>query len=142
MPAKPRAGVDIHILKGDGQQAGGHLLARRDDSIVFPRIEQLTLLQGRIAPADKLIGDARHGRHDDRDFVAGINLALDVVSGVADAIDVGDRGSAELHNKTGHSRRLRSFTGSAPPRGRCRTARKARIDTGAMPTLQPAPGAA
>jgi hypothetical protein len=34
--------------------------------------------------------------------MAGIDLALDVARNVADAVDIGDRGSAEFHDETGH----------------------------------------
>jgi len=34
--------------------------------------------------------------------MAGIDLALDVARDIADAVDVSDRGSAELHHKASH----------------------------------------
>src|SRR5437660_1439957 len=40
--------------------------------------------------------------------MAGIDLALDVVRDVADAIDVGDGGAAEFHHETGHECLTRS----------------------------------
>ena len=57
------------------------------------------------APADEFVGLARHGGHHHRHLVAGVDLALDVACGVADALDVGDRRAAELQNQTGHAMR-------------------------------------
>ena len=57
---------------------------------------------GLAAPLDQLVGLARHGRDDDRDLVAGVDLALDVARDVADALDVGHRGSAEFHHEARH----------------------------------------
>ncbi len=102
MPALPGARIDIEILQRDGEKAGGDLLAGRDHGVVFPRVEDTPLLQGRFAPSDELIGRAGHGRDHDGDFVAGIDLALDVTRDVADAVDIGDRGAAEFHDETGH----------------------------------------
>ena len=53
---------------------------------------------GLAHPGDQLVGDAGHGRDDDGDLVAGVDLALDVARDVADALDVGDRRAAELHD--------------------------------------------
>jgi hypothetical protein len=69
--------------------------------------------------------------------VAGIDLALDVARDVADSVDVGDRGAAELHDETSHGNRSRSSTASAPEAAMVAGRReKARIDTGAMRRLQ------
>jgi 2-polyprenyl-6-hydroxyphenyl methylase/3-demethylubiquinone-9 3-methyltransferase len=46
--------------------------------------------------------DAGHGGNDDRDLVAGIDLALDAGGDVADAVEVGHRGTAEFHDDAGH----------------------------------------
>jgi hypothetical protein len=35
--------------------------------------------------------------------MAGVDLALDVLRDVADAVDIGDRRSAEFHDETSHS---------------------------------------
>ena len=90
------------VLQNDRHQARGHLLAGRHDGIVFARVVNAPFLQGRLAPGHELVGDAGHGGDHDRDLMAGIDLALDVARGVADAVDVGDRRSAKLHDETGH----------------------------------------
>ena len=102
LPALPGPRIDIEVLERDREQTGRHLFAGRDDGIVFPRIENAPLLQRRLAPGDELVGGARHGRDHDGDLMAGIDLALDVTRDVADAVDIGDRRSAEFHDKTGH----------------------------------------
>jgi hypothetical protein len=99
LPALPGARRDIHALQHDREQARRHQLARGDDGVVFARVVQRG---GVAAPGDQFIGLAGHGRHHDRDLVAGIDLALDVARHVADALDVGDGGSAEFHHQTGH----------------------------------------
>ena len=55
-----------------------------------------------VDPADQLVGLAGHGRHHDRDLVAGIDLALHMARGLADTLDIGDRRAAELHHDAGH----------------------------------------
>ena len=99
LPALPGAGVDAHRLQRDRQQPGGDLLARGHDGVVFARIVQD---RGFAAEVDQLVGRARHRRNDDGDLMAGVHLALDVARHVADAIDIGDRGTAEFHDQTGH----------------------------------------
>ena len=89
------------------QQAGGHLLARGHHRIVFAGVVQR---RGLAAPGHQLVGGARHGGDDDRHLVAGVDLALDVARDVADALDIGDRGAAELHYKAGHGG-LAGFSG-------------------------------
>ena len=132
LPALPRARVDIEVLQRDGEQAGGDLLAGGDDGIVFARIENAPFLERRLAPVDELIGRARHRRNHDGDFMAGVDLALDVARDVADAVDIGDRGSAEFHDETGHvvirvvSRRVFELLPKKGPR----------IDTGGVRPLQ------
>jgi hypothetical protein len=61
-------------------------------------------MQGRglPAPLHELIGHARHGGYDDRNIVAGVDLALDMARDVADAVEVGDRRSAEFHYQASH----------------------------------------
>ena len=73
LPALPGARLDPDLLQGDGEQAGGHLLAGRDDGVVFPGVVQRREL---LAPADQLVGGAGHGGDDDGDLVAGVVLAL------------------------------------------------------------------
>ena len=58
--------------------------------------------RGLATPFDQLIGRAGHGRDHDGDLMAGVDLALDVARDVADAVDIGDRRSAEFHHQTGH----------------------------------------
>ena len=45
---------------------------------------------GLATPTYQPIGGARHGRDHNRDLVAGVDLALDVPSHVANVLDVGD----------------------------------------------------
>ena len=78
---------------------GGDLLAGGDDGVVLARVVQR---RGLAHPGDQLIGDAGHGRDDHGHSVAGIDLALDVAGDVADALDVGNRGAAELHDEERH----------------------------------------
>ena len=59
---------------------------------------------GLAHPGDELVGHARHGGDDDGDLVAGVHLALHVTRDVADALDVGDGGAAELHHNHSHTR--------------------------------------
>ena len=65
------------------------------------------------APADQLVGLAGHGRDHDGDLVAGVDLALDVARDIADAVDIGDRGSAEFHHQAGHGGRISKDAGGA-----------------------------
>ncbi len=83
----------------DGEEARGHLFAGRDDGVVFARVVQDRRL---AAPFDQSIGRARHRRDHDGHFMAGIDLALDVLRDIADAVDIGDRRSAEFHDETSH----------------------------------------
>ncbi len=99
LPAGPGARIDPDLLQRDRGQPAGDLLAGRDHGVVFPRVVQRR--QG-LAPADQLVGDARHRRHHDRHLVPGIHLPLDPARHVADAVEVGHRGAAELHHDTRH----------------------------------------
>jgi hypothetical protein len=86
-------------LERDGQQAGADLLAGRHHRVVFARVMQ----RGRFpAPIDQLVGGPGHGGDHHGDLVTGRHLALDVACDIADAVDVGDRGAAELHHEAGH----------------------------------------
>src|SRR5207302_4904146 len=67
--------------------------------VVFAR---LVIEADLAAPLDQLIGGAGHGRHHHGDLMARLDLALDVACHVADAVDIGDRASAELHNQATH----------------------------------------
>ena len=72
-------------LQRDRQQAGRHLLARGDDGVIFAQVVQR---RGLLAPGDQLVGLAGHGRDDDRDLVAGLDLALHMARDIADALEV------------------------------------------------------
>ena len=102
LPALPGARVDADAFEHDREQPGGDLLAGGDHGIVFARIVQR---RGLARPGDQLVGLARHGGDHDGDLVAGIDLALDVARDIADAVEIGDRGSAEFHHQTGHGAR-------------------------------------
>src|SRR5262249_39381531 len=99
LPSLPRARVDAHALEHHGREAGSPLFAAAPHRVVLARIVQRRRL---AAPADELVSLARHGGDDDGHVVAGIDLALDVPRHVADVLDVGDRGAAELHDEAGH----------------------------------------
>ena len=99
LPGEPGAGVDPDILQGHGQQAARHLLACRDDGVVFAGVMQHAHL-ARIA--DQLIGDPGHGRDDDGHFIAGIDFFLDPLSHILDAFNIGDGRAAELLHDTRH----------------------------------------
>ena len=95
LPALPGTGFDADLLQRDRQQAGGHLLAGRYHRVVFARVVQR---RQALAPGDELVGDACHGGDHDGDLVARLDLALHAGRDVADAVEVGDRGAAELHH--------------------------------------------
>ena len=99
LPALPGTGVDAVLLQADRQQAGGHLLAGGDDGVVFPGVVQRRQVG---APLDQLVGHAGHGGDDDGNLVAVLDLALDALGDVADAVEVGDGGAAEFHHDAGH----------------------------------------
>ena len=99
LPALPRPGVNAHAFEHDREQPGCDLFASGHDRIVFSGIVQHG---GLPAPFDQLIGHARHSGHYDGHIVAGVNLALDVARHVADAVEIGDRRSAEFHYQPSH----------------------------------------
>ena len=135
LPALPGAGIDAHGLQRDRQQPGGDLLARGYHRIVFAGVVQRRRL---AAPGHELVGDAGHGGDDDRHLMAGVDLALDVARDVADAVDVGDRGSAELHDESGHGwLDLRRDLAARAPHYRKPPREKARIHTGGDGWPQP-----
>ena len=86
------------------------------------------------APGDQLVGRAGHGRDHDGDLVAGVDLALDVARHVADAVDVGDRGSAEFHHQASHDVSATSSDATSGRRDCAASAgrEKARIHTGGV----------
>ena len=100
LPALPGPSVDTHVFQHQRQQTGGDLFAGRDNGVVFARVMQR---RGIPAPRDQLIGDAGHRRDHDGYIVAGVDLALDVPRDVADAVEIGDRRSAEFHYQTSHN---------------------------------------
>ena len=75
LPALPRARREPHVLEHEREQAGGDEFARGDDRVVFGVVGVRARL---LAPGDELVGLAGHGRDDDRDLVAGVDLAFDV----------------------------------------------------------------
>ena len=93
------------FLQHDRKQPGGDLLAGGDHRVVFAGVVQR---RGLAAPGHQLVGLAGHGGDHDGHLVAGVDLALDVARDIADAVDIGDRGSAEFHHEAGHERIGRS----------------------------------
>ena len=134
-PCQERAATPCGLQR-QREQSGGDLLAGGDHRVVFAGVVQR---RGGAAPVDQLIGRAGHGGDHDGDLVAGVDLALDVARHVADAVDVGDRRSAELHHQPGHDTRhiLREQKG---PRGGLAKHRPkiAAIHTGRVRMPQPA----
>ncbi len=107
LPARIGPRLDAQFGKDDGHQAGGDLFAGSHHRIVFARV-----VHGRRfgAPADQLIGLARHGRNHDSNLVAGIDLALDVPGRLPNAVDIGDGRAAELHHNTRHDFKAQTKT--------------------------------
>ena len=99
LPALPGARLDAHALQHDREQAGGDLFAGGDHGVIFARVMHR---RGLGAPADQLVGLARHRRDHDGDLVAGVDLALDMPRDVADAVDIGDGCAAEFHHEAAH----------------------------------------
>ena len=99
LPALPRSGRHPDRLQHNGKKPRGDLLARGHHGVVFARVMQRCR---RAAPFHQLVGHARQGGDDDGDLMAGVDLALDVARDVADAVEIGDRGSAELHHQAAH----------------------------------------
>ena len=91
--------MDPHLLKRQSEEPRRHLLARSDDGVVFARVVHR---RRRPGPGDQLVGGPGHGRNHHGNLVAGVDLALDVAGDDADALDVGDRRAAELHDQTCH----------------------------------------
>ena len=111
LPALPGARLQAHRLQHDREETGRHLLARGDDGVILARVVQD---RGLAHPGDELVGHAGHGGDDDSDLVAAVDLPLHVTRDVADALDVGDRGAAELHHNHSHKvsrRALRECVG-------------------------------
>ena len=110
LPALPGARVDADRLQHERQQPRRHLLARGDHGVVLPGIVDVEVgalgLRRFPDPADQLVGLAGHGRDDDGDLMAGIDLAFDMARDVADAADVGHGRSAEFHHDARHGKRV------------------------------------
>jgi hypothetical protein len=111
LPAEPGARIDPERLQRQRHQPGGHLLAGRPDHIVFALVVHLAHVPG---PPDQLVGRAGHRRHDDRDLVAGIDLAFDPARGVCDPLDVGNRCAANFWT-IAPSSLVPGFSRNAPP---------------------------
>ncbi len=113
LPALPGARIDAHAFQHDGQQPGGDLFAGGDHRVVFARV-----VQGRCLarPLDQLVGGAGHGGDHDGHVIAGVDLALDVARHVADAVEIGDRRSAEFHHQASHDFRKPAVPGRAKRR--------------------------
>ena len=101
LPALPGAGGKAHFLQHHGQEAGGDLLAGGDDRVIFRAVHERG---GLAAPVDELVGPPRHGRDDDGDLAARLDLALHVQRDVADALEIGDGRAAEFHDEARHGR--------------------------------------
>jgi len=99
LPAGPGAGFHADGLQRDGQQAGGDLFAGGDHRIVFARVVQRR--EG-LAPGDKLVGRTRHRRDDDGNLIPLLHLVFHARCDVADSVEIGDGGAAELHHDAGH----------------------------------------
>jgi hypothetical protein len=105
LPALPGARIDVEVLEHDREQSGGDLLAGGDNHIIFAGIKNAPLLKRLLAPRNELIGGAGHRRDHDGHLIAGVDLALDVARDVADAVEIGDRSSAEFHYEASHGGR-------------------------------------
>ena len=79
------------------EEAGADLLARRHHGVVFARVMHR---RGFLAPAHQFVGFAGHGGDHHRHIVTGLVFALHMARDVADAVDIGDRRSAEFQHET------------------------------------------
>ena len=102
-PCQERASTP-DLLQGDGQQAGGHLLAGRDDGVVFARVVQRREAPGTSATS-WLVAPAM-AETTTATSLPGVDLALHASGDLADAVEVGDRGAAEFHHDARHGRQL------------------------------------
>ena len=101
LPALPRAGRNAHFLQDNRQKAGGHLLARGHNRVIFTRVVEFGAV---FDPSDQLVGLACHGRNHNRNLIAGIDLALHMPCNIADPVHIPDGGTAEFHHETCHAR--------------------------------------
>ena len=129
----PRRAVTPIACQRDGEQPRGDLLARRHHGVVFAGIVNHRRI---AAPLRQPVGGPGHCRDDDRDFMAGIDLALDVARHIADVLDVGHRGSTELHHQASHPAPPLSWLAGAAAKMREPRREMARIHTGEVPPPQ------
>ena len=101
LPAQPGTRGDADLLQRDRRQPAGDLLAGGDHRVVLPGVVEP---RGVADVADQFVGDAGHRGDHQADLVAGVDLRLDPLGDALDALDVGDRGAAELHHDAGHGR--------------------------------------
>ncbi len=108
LPALPGARIDADRLQRDCQKAARHLLAGRDDSVIFARIVERRTgtadLRHVLHPAHQLVGLAGHGRNDHGNLIACLDLAFDVARHIIDAFQIGHRCAAEFHHDARHLR--------------------------------------
>src|SRR6185437_4248111 len=102
LPAEEGTRLHAELAQGEGSETSGHLLARGNNRVVFPLIRQPAETVG---PGDELVGDARHGRDDDCDLMAGIGFAFDAARDGFDPLDIGDRCAAEFLHDARHTPR-------------------------------------
>ena len=99
LPAKPAARVDIHGFQCHRQQAAGDLFTGSDHDIIFGRVVK----GGRfLAEADQPVRLARHGGHDDGDFMALGHDMFDPRGHVANSLHPRHGGAAEFHHDARH----------------------------------------
>jgi hypothetical protein len=96
LPALPAARRHAQFLQAQRHQPGGHVLARRHHRVVFARVEEG---RGALDPADQFVGLAGHGRDDDDDVIAALDLARDLAGRIRDPVQIGHRGAAEFHHQ-------------------------------------------
>ena len=101
LPAHETARVEADRLEGHREEAGGDLLARGDDHVIF-----LIVMGhgGFAAQLNQPVGLPGHGGDHDQHLIAGLDLALDAAGDAADPLDPGHRGAAEFHHDAGHKR--------------------------------------
>ena len=108
-PVSVRASVFFVFVYGAASRATKTRLlsSLMSAECVFAGIKNLAALEGLLAPGNELVGGAGHCRDHDRHLIAGVDLALDVARNVADAVEIGDRSSAEFHHEASHGCRSR-----------------------------------
>ena len=111
LPALPGPCLDPDLLQRHGDQAGGDLLAGGHHGVVFARIVHR---RQRLAPADQLVGDARHGGDHHRDLVARAHFPCDAGGDSADPVEIGHRGAAKLHHDTRHQLSVLAYARPTP----------------------------